>query len=111
MSHWIAGGCAAWALIAVRQLHGRTARALRSLSVVVCARRCLGLLAQGCDGLAQCQELLFGVAHQLHEDMPLAPAAAAKAPHDFCELLLEAVGLLLESGVARRLHCLGDVCR
>jgi hypothetical protein len=79
------------------QLPGKT-RAL-GLTQRLCLFKTLrGLLGKGCDGLAKFQELLFGVANQLHEDMRLAPAAAAKAPHDFCDLLLEAVGLLLELG-------------
>jgi hypothetical protein len=44
------------------------------------------------------QALLFGLANQLDKDMSAAPAAAAKAPHDFFALLLEAVALLLERG-------------
>lgn len=55
-------------------------------------------MGQSFDGLAKFQALLCGVANQRDTDMRVAPAAAAKAPHDFFALLLEAVGLLLELG-------------
>ena len=48
------------------------------------------------DGLPQCQELPFGVALELHVDMPLAATAAAKAPHDLRELLFQVLSLALE---------------
>jgi len=66
------------------------------------AQRCrvrkevLGLLPKRGDGFAKLQELLFSVAHQCHEDVPLPSALATKAPHDFFEFLLEALGLALE---------------
>ena len=47
---------------------------------------------------AQFQELLFRVAHQLDEDLPLAATASAKTPHDLGELLRQASGLALEHG-------------
>jgi hypothetical protein len=65
----------------------------------------LGLVGKGFDGLAKCEELLFGLSHQLDKDATLATAAPAKTPHDFFDLLLEALGLLVEWGrpVAARL--------
>jgi hypothetical protein len=45
------------------------------------------------DGLAECQELSFSMAHQCHEDAALPPALAAKTTHDLFQLLLEMVGL------------------
>ena len=62
------------------------------------------MLPKRCDGLPKLQELLFRLAYQFHEDVPLPAALATKAPHDFCQLLVEALGLTLSS-VARRLHC------
>src|SRR5215471_14370138 len=65
------------------------------------AQRCrlrqelLGLLAHRGDRLAQFQELLFRVAHQFHEDVPVPAALTPKATHDFGDLLVEAVGLAL----------------
>ena len=56
----------------------------------------LGLVGKVGDGLPQCQELPFGVAHEFHEDMPLAATATAKAPHDLCEFLFHVLGLALE---------------
>ena len=56
----------------------------------------LGLLPKCGDGLAQLQELLFRVAHQFHEDVPLSSTLAPKAPHDFFELLVQALGLVRE---------------
>ena len=79
------------------QLTGKTC-ALRLTQRLCLFKTLLGLLGKGFDGLAKCQEVLFGLAHQLDKDMRVASAAAAKAPHDFVDLLLEAVGLLLELG-------------
>ena len=53
----------------------------------------LRLLAKRVDGLAEGQELPFGVAHQGHEDAALPPALAAKTTHDLFQLLLQTVGL------------------
>ena len=79
------------------------------------AQRCrlckelLGLLPKRGDGLAKLQELLFSVAHQFHEDVPLPSALATKAPQDFLEFLLEALGLARElRGPAAA--SLGDAC-
>ena len=58
----------------------------------------LGLEGKGFDRLTECKELLFSVAHQLDEDMPLAATASAKTPHDLCEFLREVSGLALERG-------------
>jgi hypothetical protein len=58
----------------------------------------LGLLPKGVDGLAERQELPFGVAHHLHEDAALPPALAAKAPQDFLQFLLQALGLGPQGG-------------
>jgi len=41
------------------------------------------LLPKRSDGLSQFQQLLFRVAHQFHEDVPVPSALAAKASHDF----------------------------
>jgi hypothetical protein len=61
----------------------------------------LGLVPQRGDGLAQLQELLFRVAHQLHEDVSLPSALATKATHAFGEFLVQVLGLVLElRGVA-----------
>ena len=49
------------------------------------------------DGLAKLQELLLSVAYQFHKDVPLPSALAAKAPHDFCQLLVEGLGLTHEA--------------
>jgi hypothetical protein len=62
----------------------------------------LGLLAKGRDACTESEELLFGLANQLDEDFTLTPTAAAKATHDFGEVLLEAFNLLLESRAAVR---------
>jgi len=83
--------------------HRRAQLTSKTLALGLTQRLCLfktllGLLGKGFDGLAKFQELLFGVANQLDKDMRVAPAAAAKAPHDFVDLVLEAVGLLLELG-------------
>ena len=56
----------------------------------------LGLLPKRRDGFSQLQKLLCRVAHQLHEDVPLPAALAAKAAHDFFALLVEAMGLVRE---------------
>jgi len=83
--------------------HRRAQLTSKTLALGLTQRLCLfktllGLLGKGFDGLAKFQELLFGVANQLDKDMRVAPAAAAKAPHDFVDRVLEAVGLLLELG-------------
>ena len=57
-----------------------------------------GLEGQGFDRRTEGQELLFRVAHQLDEDLPLAATASAKTPHDLGELLRQASGLALEHG-------------
>ena len=67
--------------------------------VAQCCRLCkelLGLLLKRIDGLAKLQELLFSVAYQFHEDVPVSSALATKAPHDFFHLLVESVGLALQ---------------
>lgn len=68
----------------------------------------LGLLSKGFDGLAKRKELLFRLAHQLHEDVPLTSTAAAKGPHDFCQRMLEVLGLALQRGSSAA-ALLGDV--
>jgi hypothetical protein len=60
----------------------------------------VGLLGQGGDGLPQVQELAFGLAYQLDEDVPLAATAPAKAPHDFFERVPQLLDLTLEVGGA-----------
>jgi hypothetical protein len=83
--------------------HRRAQLPGKTLALGLTQRLCLfktllGLVGKGLDGRAKCQELRFGVAHQLDKDMRVAPAAATKAPQDFFALVLEAVGLLLELG-------------
>ena len=63
------------------------------LKVVGVVKELLRLLAKGVDGLAECQELSFSLAHQGHEDTALPPALAAKTTHDLLQLLLEIVDL------------------
>jgi hypothetical protein len=50
------------------------------------------------------------VAHQFHKNMALAPALAAKAPHDFGQFLVEFLGLTREGrgAAAARLWDVGD---
>ena len=60
----------------------------------------LGLLAKGGDASTELKELLFGLAHQLDEDLTLTPTATAKAAHHFGEVLLEAFRLCLETDAA-----------
>ena len=59
-----------------------------------------GFLGKGCHGFPQCKELVFGAAHQLHEDATLAATAAATGTHDLCALLLEGVDLAVQLGPA-----------
>ena len=79
------------------QLPGKTLALGLTQRLCLC-KTLLGLVGKGFDGLAKCQELRCGVAPQLDQDRRVASAAAAKAPHDFVDLVLEAVGLLLELG-------------
>lgn len=57
----------------------------------------LRLLSQRGDGLAKLQELVFRVTYQFHEDLALTTTLAAKAPHDFGQLLVEPLGLPCEA--------------
>lgn len=58
------------------------------------------------DGLSKLKELLFRLAHQFHENVTLPSALAAKAPHDFCQFLVETVRLVRElGGLAGALLC------
>ena len=54
------------------------------------------MLPKRCDGLSKLKELLFRLAHQFHKDVTVPSALAAKAPHGFGQLLVEAVGLARE---------------
>ena len=79
-------------------LHRRVERLGDTLALGVTQRRrlvqeVLGLLPKRGNGLAKLQELLFRVAHQFHKDLALPTALAAKAPHDFFQLLVERLGL------------------
>ena len=56
----------------------------------------LGVLPKYRKWALQAQELLFRVAHQFHQDVPLPSALAAKPSHDFFQLLLELLGLTCE---------------
>ena len=69
----------------------------------------LSLLPKCGNGLSKRQELLFRVAHQFHQDVPLPSALAAKASYDFFQLLLELLGLTCEDrgSAAARLR---DAC-
>src|SRR5215510_10362085 len=69
----------------------------------------LGLLPQDGNGLAKLREFLFRLAHQVHKDLPLTTALAAKTPHHFVQLLVECLGLVCEDcgSAAARLR---DVC-
>jgi hypothetical protein len=68
----------------------------------------LGLLPKRGNRLSKLQELLFRLAHQFYKDLTLPTALAAKAPHDFFQLLVELLGLTREDrGSAATL--LGDV--
>ncbi len=64
------------------------------------AQRCrlreelLGVVPKRGPGLATLQELVFRVAHQLHEDVPWPSAWATKATHDFGEVLVQVLGLV-----------------
>jgi hypothetical protein len=40
--------------------------------------------------------LAFGLAHDCDEDLAVPTASAAKAPHDFLQVLMQAVHLLRE---------------
>ena len=89
-------------LVDVRMaVHRRVERLGETLTRGVAERRrlgkeLLGVLPQRGDGLSQFQKLLFRLAHQFHEDVPLPSALAAKASHDFFQLLVEALGLVRE---------------
>lgn len=54
----------------------------------------LGVVPKRGDGLAQCQELVFRVAHQRHEDVPVPSALATKATQDFGAFLLQVLGVV-----------------
>jgi hypothetical protein len=56
----------------------------------------LDLLPQRGDRLSQLQKRLFRVAHQVHEDVPVPSAWAAKASQNFFQFLVEAPGLVRE---------------
>jgi hypothetical protein len=63
------------------QLTGQTLT-VGVLKVVSMLKELLCLLSKCLDGLAECQELSFSMAHQCHEDAALPPALAAKTTHD-----------------------------
>jgi len=58
----------------------------------------LGLLPKHGAGLAEGQELPFGLAHPGQEAVPLPPALAANPPPDLFQLLVQALGLGLQLG-------------
>ena len=70
--------------------------ALGVVSVVAWSRSCWACVPKCGNGLSKLQELLFRVAHQFHQDVPLPSALAAKAPYDFFQLLVEGLGLTCE---------------
>jgi len=55
----------------------------------------LGGLRQRCNGAAQRQKLLFGLAHQADEDFALATALPAKAAHNLLKIVPQGVRLAL----------------
>jgi hypothetical protein len=84
-------------------VHRRSEGQGETLTLGLAQRACLfeallGLEGKGVDWRTECQELVFRVAHQLDEDLPLAATASAKATHDLGEFLREASGLALERG-------------
>ena len=68
------------------QLHGQ-ALALGLVDIVGLRQEVLSLLPECVDRPAEGKALLFGVAHQGHEDTALSPALAAKTTHNLLELL------------------------
>ena len=65
----------------------------------------LGVRPQGGHGRSKRQELRGGVAHPLHQDVPVPAALAATAPHDFVQRLLAWLGWTREdrgAAAARR---------
>ena len=97
----------AWLRIAVLNASAKRSR-VASLSAVAWCKELLGLLPKRGDRLTQLQELLFRLAHQFHEDVPVPAALATKAAHDFFQLLLEAMGLVRElRGLAAAPRCNG----
>ena len=83
--------------------HGRSELQTETLALCITqgghvCKVLFGLVGQGGNGLAQFQELVFGVSHQLHEDTALAATAAAKGPHDLVERLREVLGLAVQVG-------------
>jgi hypothetical protein len=100
----------------VAQRHGE--RSGDTLALHIAQRRCLGqevlrLLPKRGNGLSKLQELVFRMPYQFHKDVPLSAALAAKAPHDFCQLLVEFLGLTPEDGgsAAARLREVFDECQ
>jgi hypothetical protein len=59
-----------------------------------------GLCERG-HGAATLQELLFGLAHQRHEDFALPAALPTKAAPDLLEVVVERVSLALQRGRLR----------
>ena len=55
-------------------------------------------LCEGSHGTAQLQQLLFGLAHDHHQDFALPATLAAKAAHASLEVVVERVGLRLQRG-------------
>ena len=60
----------------------------------------LSLLAERRDGVAERQQLAFGLAHQFHENVAPPPALAAKTPHSLFQLVMQVVGLRPQAGDA-----------
>jgi hypothetical protein len=55
-----------------------------------------GVLSKGSNRLAKLQELVLRLTHEVHKDLALPTALAAKAPHDFVQRLLDRLGLPCE---------------
>jgi hypothetical protein len=67
----------------------------RALETLLCG------LCQCGNGTSPLQQLLFGLAHQRHEDFALPPALPAKAAHDLLEVPVERAGLRRHCGGSR----------
>ena len=62
-------------------------------------------LGEGGKRAAQLQQLLFGLAHDRHQDFAVPATLAAKAAHASLEVVVERVGLHLQRGCLRGAGC------
>ena len=58
-------------------------------------------LGESGNGTAHLQQLLFGLAHDRHQDFAVPATLAAKAAHAALEVVVECVGLRLHRGRLR----------